>query len=95
MLRSKLETRLRGLVAFSVVAVTGALVSGISARNAPPELCTLPQPATPGVIVVSRMEEQTGVTGRQITVVRFSTGRELPEPPSVPVAPQAPAGVVL
>jgi len=35
MLRSKLETRLRGLIAFSVIALIGALVSGTSAQPSP------------------------------------------------------------
>jgi hypothetical protein len=35
MLRYKLETRLRGLIAFSVVALLGALVSSASVESAP------------------------------------------------------------
>lgn len=33
MLRSKLETRLRGLIAFSVLALLGALVSGTPTQS--------------------------------------------------------------
>jgi hypothetical protein len=95
MLRSKLETRLRGLVAFSILTVMGALVSGISARNTPTEICALLEPAPSRLRVFSVEEGPDGKQGRQITVVRVGSDCPPPQPPRVPLPPQPPAGVFL
>lgn len=87
MLRYKLEARLRGLVAFSVLAVMGALVSGISAQEASPKITAVSCSVSPKVMVLS-IEEPTEGAEQQITVVRMESDCPLPEPPPVPIPPQ-------